>query len=34
MLVEVLLEALLEPLGIGFLMFGCGWVHEYGAESP
>jgi hypothetical protein len=33
-LTEVLLQALLEPLGIGLLMFGCGWVQEYGAKSP
>jgi hypothetical protein len=33
-LTEVLLQALLEPLGISLLVFGCGWVQEYVGQSP
>jgi hypothetical protein len=33
-LAEVILQALLEPLCIGPLVFGCGRVQEYGAKSP
>ena len=33
-LTEVLLQALLEPLGIGLLVFGRGWVQEYSGKGP
>jgi hypothetical protein len=32
-LTQLLFQASLEPLGVGFLVFGCGWVQEYGAKS-
>src|SRR6266853_1689053 len=32
-LIELLFQASLEPLGIGFLVLGCGRVQEYGGKS-
>jgi hypothetical protein len=33
-LIELIFQALLEPLGIRFLVFGCGRVQEYRGKSP
>jgi hypothetical protein len=30
---QLFFQASLEPLGIGFFVFGCGWVREYGGKS-
>src|SRR4051812_10978565 len=30
---KLFFQASLEPLGVGFLVFGCGWVREYGGKS-
>ena len=32
-LMELRFQASLEHLGIGFLVFSCGWVQEYGSKS-
>jgi hypothetical protein len=33
LLTDLRFETSLERLGIGFLVFGCGWIREHGSKS-